>query len=79
MSPEQFFIQQAIAHARSLPLAEAVLFLRGLLALAEGDDSLREVRLIYAALSESDRQLSLIETGQLRLPLDVPHNGDPKA
>lgn len=75
--PQQFFIAEAIAHARSLSMEEAVVFLRGLLQSCSDDEALAPLRNAYSVLSESDRQLELIQTGQLKLnfPQPKPHNG----
>jgi hypothetical protein len=75
--PVEFFFTQAIAFARSLPLSQAVLFLRGMLQSCSDSPATDQVRRIYVGLSESDRQLWLIESGQLKLDLrKLPPTGD---
>lgn len=64
---QEFFYAECASRARELPLTEAVKFLHGM-SLSCGDapaDNL--VAKILIALSESDRQLELIQTGQLKL------------
>lgn len=66
---EQFFISQTMTQVRGMKLPDAVLYLRGLLQTCADENALPEIRRIYVNLSESDRQLELIQTGQLKLPL----------
>jgi len=68
----EFFIRESIAHARALNVAHAVLFIRGLLESCDDNDAVVRLRAIYTALSESDRQLELIQSGQLKLNFDQP-------
>jgi hypothetical protein len=77
MSPEEFLIHKNIGLARTLPLPDAVQLLRGLLVLCGDSDGTKELRFIYTNLSESDRQLSLFETGQLKFAFEPkpPTNG----
>jgi hypothetical protein len=71
MDAEAFFITQSIAYARSLPLKDAGPYLRGMMGVCQEMNGLSEtVRKAAAAVSESDRQLQLIETGQLKLALN---------
>jgi hypothetical protein len=67
--PVEFFLTEAIAHARTLPMAKSVVFLRGLLQSCGDDKVADQIRRIYIPLSESDRQLELIATKQLKLKL----------
>lgn len=61
-----FFLRESAGHARSLPVREAVAFLRGLLLVC--DPSMTDqIRHQFDALSNSDRQLELIQTGQIKL------------
>lgn len=66
-NPKDFFVAESIAHARSLPLADAVVFLQGLLQSCSDADALAPIRNAYIAMSQSDKQLELIQTGQLKL------------
>jgi hypothetical protein len=70
MDAETFFIQRTIAYARSLPIPDAVQFLRGACHSLKGGEGLEELRSITTRLSESDNQLELIQTGQLKLALN---------
>ncbi|ODU24016.1 MAG: hypothetical protein ABS95_02490 [Verrucomicrobia bacterium SCN 57-15] len=72
MTPQEFLIRKNIGMARTLPLHEAVLLIQALLQLCGDSDATKELRFIYTNLSESDRQLGLFETGQLKLSLDKP-------
>jgi hypothetical protein len=54
-----FFVADAAAKIRRMPLAEARRFLRGLLAVTEADE-LPELRAAYQALCDSDAQLELL-------------------
>lgn len=56
---EKFFLSEAVTHARSLNISDAVLFLRGLLQSCSDSQAAANIRSIYIALSESDRQLQL--------------------
>lgn len=67
----QYFIAESIRHARSLPFADCIRFLAGMLA-ALPEDSIPQVREVHAALVECDAQLDLIQIGQLKLKLVVP-------
>lgn len=69
-TPQQFFIKEAVAHARQLPLADAVVFLRGMLESIHDEPAFAPIRAAFAALSQSDSHLELIESGQLTLPLE---------
>jgi pyridoxal biosynthesis lyase PdxS len=64
------FVRQSLAHARTLPLTEARIYLHGLMLLTEGEAGMGPVRIAYQHLCESDAQLELIASGQLRLPLE---------
>lgn len=66
---QEFFIAQSIAHARTLPLPEAVVYLRGLLQSCVDSPSLDPIRQVYIGLSESDKQLELIQSAQLKFKL----------
>jgi hypothetical protein len=63
----EFFLTEAVAHARTLPLKDSIEFLRGLLQWANESPATESVRSVFIHLSESDRQLELIQTGQLKL------------
>jgi hypothetical protein len=68
---QHFFIAHSIATARGMKLSEAVVYLRGLLQSCSEETDLRELQQLYVTLSESDKQLELIQNGQLKLSL--PH------
>lgn len=68
-SHREYFFQEAIAHARTLPVPDAVKFLGGLLQSCTDNDGVAPVRNAFIALSQSDRQLELIQSGQLKLNL----------
>lgn len=69
INPVEFFLNESLAHARTLPLAESVIFLRGMLQSCSDSEAINRIRQIYIPLSESDRQLELIQSGQLKLVL----------
>lgn len=64
-----FFLAGSLTHARTLPLASSVLYIRGLLQNCADGEDLEHVRRIYISLSESDKQLELICSQQTKLPL----------
>jgi hypothetical protein len=65
---QKFFFAECAQRARELPLAKAVEFLRGCIEACESIDG-TEIQKIFVALSETDRQLELIQTGQMKLKL----------
>lgn len=67
---KQVWIEESIRTARTLPLPKAIAFLHGLLLSCEDSEGTRHIRKIYLSLSESDKQLQLIEDGQLRLTFE---------
>ena len=67
--PVEYFLTESIAHARALPLGESVVFLRGMLQSCSDTKAVQRIRALYIPLSESDRQLELIQSGQMKLPL----------
>lgn len=70
---ELFFIQECVAHARTnLPLREALTYLSGMLTICGDNPAVSAVRNAFIQMSDSDRQLELIQMGQLPLPLQ-PH------
>jgi hypothetical protein len=65
---EDFFLRECAAHARTLPVPQAILYLRGLLlSLPENMRAVDPIRGIYDALIQSDHQLDLIHSGQMKL------------
>ncbi len=64
-----FFRATAAATARTLPLPDALRFLRGALLVASEHDAMSEIRVAYVQLHSSDSQLELIASGQLKLNL----------
>ena len=72
---QQFFYVECVAHARQLPLADAILFLSGMLQSCSDEKALAPVRNCFITLSESDKQLELIQTGQMKLDFGKGHNG----
>lgn len=67
---EEFFVCESIGRARELPLPDAIKFLRGLLSVCgDENEAVSVIRSNFTHLSESDRQLHLIQTRQMRLPL----------
>lgn len=72
----EFFIKETAAHARSLPLNEAVVFLKGALEIAGDNDAVKELRGTYVDLSSADDQLELIASGQPKQQsLNFPKDG----
>lgn len=65
---EHYFFAECARRARELPLARSVQFLRGCL-LASPAALETDLQKIFVAVSQSDRQLELIQTGRLRLHL----------
>jgi hypothetical protein len=77
--PVEFFITESIAHARQMPTKDAVIFLRGLLQSSLESPAIDRIRAAFIALSESDRQLELIQSGQMKLdftPSKMAKRGD---
>jgi hypothetical protein len=73
-----FFVSDSVARVRELKLSKSVLFLRGMMESVEDEDIRSQIGPIYISLSESDRQLELIQLGQLKLDLPVDGKaGDP--
>jgi hypothetical protein len=70
MDAETFFIEHAVGYARTLPLPDAVAFLRGMSLSVKDGSAADSVRKIVVVLSDSDKQLELIQTGQLKLALN---------
>lgn len=66
---QAIFIRESVAHAREMKLAAAVVFLRGLLESVEDEAVRSPIQNVFILLTESDRQLELIQTGQLKLNL----------
>jgi hypothetical protein len=62
----KFFLEQAITFGRSLPVKDAVVYFRGLVLSCDDSDAVCQVRKLVASLSETDRQLDLIATGQTK-------------
>ena len=70
MDAETFFITQSVAYARTLPLKDAGPYLRGMMGVCREIRGVSEIVGKSAiAVAESDAQLQLIETGQLKLAL----------
>jgi hypothetical protein len=70
MNPHiQFFLGHALAHGRTLPLGEAIDYFRGLLLVAGDQKEVAKIRDTFVQLQECDRQLELIQTSQLKMPL----------
>ena len=67
-----FFIRESVSHARSLPLESAMNYLGGMLLLSNESPQLGAVRSALNTLRNSDHQLELIASGQLKLPLSEP-------
>lgn len=67
---ELFFIAEAIRHARTLSLVDAVTFLNGMIETV-GKEHPARVRLVLAKdyFNNGDTQLELIATGQLKFNL----------
>lgn len=63
----EYFLTEAVTHARTLPLKDAVEFLRGLLQCCNETPATEQVRTVFLHLSESDRQLELIQSGQMKM------------
>jgi hypothetical protein len=68
-TPEEYFLNESLAHARDLPLKDSVRYLKGLCLSVKDETFADRVRLYMTNLSETDMQLHLIQTGQLKLPL----------
>jgi len=61
---QTYFLREATAHAQALPLHQAVIYLEGLLQSVKDSELTAHLRKIYTTLSELDRQIDLIKTGQ---------------
>lgn len=64
-----FYRATLVATARTLPLADAVVFLRGALFVADDHHEMTEVRSAYVNLQQADAQLELIAGPQSTLNL----------
>lgn len=65
----QFFLSHALAHGRTLPMKEALSYFNGLLQLAGDTKEVARIRAVFVRLQECDRQLELIQHGQIKLNL----------
>lgn len=65
-----FFVEEIARHARTLPLNEAVQFLKGGLQLIGDREEVQALREASIALNAADNQLELISGQQLRLSLE---------
>lgn len=63
----EFFFRQCAAHARTLPVSQSMAFMRGMMLTLPENPALDEIRTINSAVTESDHQLELIQTGQMKL------------
>ena len=65
---EKFFVSEAMRHARSLRLCDAIAFLEGMLATLSDQHPARP-RLVAARnhFTQADAQLDLIAVGQLKM------------
>jgi hypothetical protein len=68
--PQEFFIAESMRLARSLPLPDAIRFLNGFCVSCSDAPRLSHVRKILIALSESDKQLERMATGEINRPLN---------
>jgi hypothetical protein len=64
---EEFFVRECAAHAKTLSVSAAVLYLRGMMLLCPQSQALQIIAGIYNAIIESESQLELIHSGQLKL------------
>lgn len=65
---EQFFISEAIRHARSLPFGDSLRFLAGFVrALEDRHPAKPAITVAHGQLSACNAQLDLIQLGQLKL------------
>jgi hypothetical protein len=69
MTSSEFYVSTAINLARKMPMGEGILFLKGMLEVADGSPVAPTVRKAYNALFDCDHQLDLIASGQLKLEL----------
>lgn len=65
----EFFVASAAGEVRRMPVADARLYLRGLLLLVGECAGVEPLREIYRQLDGADAQLELIAEGQMRLKL----------
>jgi hypothetical protein len=71
MSPENFFVTEAVKHARNLSYRDAMNFMRGLLLVCGDVEEVAVLRRQFQLLQECDQQLELIAAGQLIFPLNL--------
>jgi hypothetical protein len=64
------FVSESVRYARTLPYTGCLQYLRGMLKACGDLDALGDVREIVQQLSDSDAQLELIASGQLKLNLE---------
>jgi hypothetical protein len=64
---QHIWLEESVRTVRSLPLPRALGFLRGMISSCLDTAMADELRKVYTSLAASDRQLQLIEEGQLRL------------
>jgi len=67
--PVEFFLRESIARARSMSVGDSVIFLRGLLQSCSDTYATQQIRPLFVCLSEIDRRLNLIQSGQMKLHL----------
>jgi hypothetical protein len=70
MTDEEYCVAESVKLARSLPLADAVSYLRGLVKLAGDCEAIAPAREACMKLSEADEQLELIASPQAKLPFN---------
>ncbi len=68
---EKFFLAESIRHARTMPLAEGVRYLRGMTMMSGDFDGLSQLRQIVRNLVDADSQLELFASAQMKLPLNT--------
>jgi hypothetical protein len=76
-TPAEYFVYEAAAYARSLPLPDCARFLRGMLESVPDEQLTGKLRTLFPVVFECDRQLELIATGQMKLGLDEPETLTP--
>ena len=64
---QQFYIRKSIFFARQMSFPDSLLYLRGFLESSPDTPEFHQIREIFSRLVADDRQLELIQTGQLKL------------
>lgn len=71
MTNEEFCLIESVRSARDMSFQDSVRYLRGLVLIAGDHEAAHSLRQTVIELCETDAQLELIASGQLKLPLEA--------